>query len=232
MDMCETLRNTPRSGRALVRKRPRSGELQLKNVCFSIGSHCPPTDMWQKHLEVANHTLKKGVFSPATPVLPKERVFLHPNSMPWNADVQKRPRSGELQLKNVCFSIGSHCPAMDMCEKTSKWQTAPSKRVFFHPEPLSSQKKRCFCIQIPGPKMHMCEKHLEVENSTSKRKIAPRRASEVRFSVWRCVFYTSGPRGQSSLPHKWIWHQILAARSPLDKVTTFLLVRGDTMIHN
>ena len=94
------------SSHGRVRKRPQSGKLQLKNVCFSIGSHCPPMDMWEKHLEVANRTLKKGVFSPANPVLPKQRVFLHPNSMPSNAHVQKTPRSGQLQLKNVCFSIG------------------------------------------------------------------------------------------------------------------------------
>ena len=139
------------SSHGRVRKRPQRGKLQLKNVCFSIGSHCPPMDMWEKHLEVANRTLKTGVFSPANPVLPKQRVFLHPNSMPSNAHVQKTPRSGQLQLKNVCFSIGSHCPPMDMWEKdlevangtlkkgvfSPATPVLPKERVFLHPNSMS-----------------------------------------------------------------------------------------------
>ena len=67
--------------------------------------------------------------------------------------------------------------------------------------------------------MHMCEKHLEVANSTSKRKIAPRRASEVRFSVWRCVFYTSGPRGQYLSQHLEVYESMIKSGLERSKLT-------------
>ena len=58
------------SSHGRVRKRPRSGILQLNNVSFSIGSHCPPMDIWEKHLQVANRALRKGVFSTRNPCPP------------------------------------------------------------------------------------------------------------------------------------------------------------------